>query len=732
MPLSISFGIASYIFICHTTSFLIGPQKAAWLALAILVVKSIFILIISKRKDNQLEKEASIGQLTLLVSIGILICIFTNCALSKFGTFDREAHIPMAMTIFQNNVYPPRDCFRPDYVLLYHYGGDLLAGAVQYITNLDISTSYELIASILSGTTFLSFVALCWLLTSTFKLSLIGGFCAYFGGGLLWLDAIIRYLTKNFPEGETSWTFLQTFLNLGIHGGINNAPSVLTFVSTFDLGNPLLVCSLIIFWAMIQGKSFKSSFYHIPFLLVSLFALYLTADWLYVTFWAAAFPFIFFLWKDKKKQFIFSTFIILIFSMLLSKSIGNALFLQDSFQNLGRTNIFDVGIKKELFSVVSWGRLSTSVMNYQTISCFSWNFICELGLSLFLFPIAIIFLLKTKNRLAYLLFLSIVVTMPVPVIIDFKLNPVELVRLFAFGNTMLIMLITCGTALLYKSFLKNNFLIILFVLVFCLSPISQLLAGAIFSPHIFSNKPLVQAVQNDLSKINSPGGLFSYLKNYGEYMKVSKTKVITTYKSEIDFLKLQSKPQDVALSIIHEIPAYIGIYSLLPSRRLIYWDQLYSSYNTLYETTFSSLDPFLLNELNVKWILINNELKNKLPKQTLDILKNSDIFNLKFISPNGIEIYHVNNLKSLLKASPRITAWMLINRNGFPVSSGNNGESKILLFSSLRDALIELKTLQKASPALKKQLISVQAVIIQSLEKQIIDSNLSIKLEKRF
>lgn len=729
IPLSVSFGIAAYVFTCHILSFLIGTQKAAWISVIILVFESILIFFINRKNSTPAEKEITTSQLITISTIAIFVYFLTFMAVSKFGTFDREAHIPIAMTMFHNNVYPPRDCFRSDYVLLYHYGGDLLAGAIQYITNLDISTSYELVAAILSGTTFLSFFALCWLLTSGFKLSLLGGFCAYFGGGLLWLDAIIRYLTKNFPDGVTNWSFLQTFLNLGIHGGINNAPSVLTFISTFNLGNPILICSLILFWKMIQEKNIKSGIYYIFFLTITLFILYLTADWLYVTFWVAVLPFTFFLWKDNKKQFIISTLIILFISVLLNKSVGNPLFLQDPLQALGRTNIFDAGIKERLFSVVGWGRISAHVMNYQTISCFSWDFICEIGLSLFLFSVALIYLIKTKSRLGYLLFLVSAMTMPIPVLIDFKLNPVELVRLFAFGNTMLILLITCGMAFLYKPFVKNNFLLIPYAVVFCLSPFSQLIFGAVFSPHIYSNKSLVQTLCNDLKKIKSLNELLSYLRDYSQYMHLTKSRVTTAYKSEMGFFRSQSKPGDVALSTIHEIPAYTGVYSLIPTQRFVYWDLLYSPHNTLYETAFSTLDPYLLKELNIKWLLINPELKIKLPKETQDTLNNSNIFSLAFISPNKLEIYHINDLKNILKISPRKTAWMLINRNGYPVTSGKN---KIVLFPSLRNALIELKSLQSTNPILKKQLITACAVIIQSLEKQIVDSKINIDVEKRF
>ena len=318
--------------------------------------------------------------------------------------------------------------------------------------------------------------------------------------------------------------------------------------------------------------------------------------------------------------------------------------------------------------------------------------------------------------------------MPVPVLIDFKLNPVELVRLFAFGNTMLILLITCGTAFLYKPFIKNNLLIISYVIVFCLSPFSQLIFGAVFSPYVYYNKLLTQKIHNDLQKIKSPNELISYLNSYNKEMPLIKNRIINTYKTELEFFGLQSKPTDVALSAIHQIPSYTGVYSLIPARTLVYWDQLYSSHNTLYETTFSTLDPYLLKELNIKWLLINPELKNKLPKETQDVLNNPNIFSLAFISPNKLEIYHVNDLGNILETS-RKTAWMLVNKDGYPVSSSEN---KIVLFPSLKETLKELKFLQTKNPILKKQLITAQAIIIQSLEKQLADTMLGINLEKRF
>ena len=726
-PFSIIFGISSFIFTCHSLSFFIGPQKASTFTLVLLLISTLLILLKKRKGLITLELETDKSSCLITLIIAFVISFLTYEAVSKYGTFDRDSHMPMAMTMFHNNSYPPRDCFRPDYVLLYHYGGDLLAGAIQFLTDFDISTSYESVATILSSTMFLSLIALCWILTNNFKVSLLGGFCAYFGGGLLWLDAIIRFLTKDFPEGA-NWSFFETFLNLGIHGSINNAPSVLSFISTFNLGNPLLVFILGIFWKMLEGKSIKATIPYIICLSSALFTLFLTADWLFATFWGAVLPFLIVLWFIKKKQFILPTIILLIVSLLLSKTIGNALFLQDQIQNLGRTNIFDIGIKENLFTVVGWGKLTPHVMNYQEISCFSWDFIAEMGLGIFLSYFAIRYLLKTKKYFGYLLFLSALMTMPTPVLLDFKMNPVELVRLFGFGNTILILLITCSIAYLYKPFLSKGCLITPYIIVFCLSPISQLLAGAIFSPYVYYNKALVHSIQENLRNSSSIKNIAFSFNELNKNFSIIKNHIPDQYINEIRFLKLNSNPGDVALSSEFRVPPYAGVYSLMPARKLIYWEQLYSPFNTLFETTFRTLDPYLLYELNIKWLLVDKEFKSRLSKETQDFLNTSEIFKLKYISPSGVEIYHINLNNALLKTFLRKTAWILINKQGSPIGL----ENKIILFSSIKKSLEHLKSLSNANSITKKELITAQAIEIQAIETQIKNNNININLEKRF
>jgi len=731
VPLSVTLGTGSFIFLLQSLSFLLTPRTAAVSILIIQFAASIVISLLKTNENKEKEPDISKKQLTVLVIYASIICFFTYLGIYRYGTFDRTAHLPMATSIFQNNIYPPMDPYRPDYVLLYHYGGDLLAGAINYLSGANISTSYELVSSLFSGITFLSFISLGWILSKNFYLSFIGGFCAYFSGGLLWLDAILRYITKNFPSGETDWGFLQTFLNLGIHGSIINPPSVMTFTSTSSLGNPMLIFCLIIFYLMTLKTRFKETMPFILVLFITLFSLYMTTDWLYVTFWAGAVLFSLFILSRKNKQALVATIILLVLSAISCKTLANPLFMQDAVQNLGRTNIFALGIKKDLFTVVSWGRLATHIMNYTTINCFSWDFLCEFGLSLILIPFAIIYLIREKNVFSMLLFFCIITTMPLPVIIDFKLNPVELVRLFAFGNTMLVLLITLGINHILKTFFQSKILTTLYLIFLCLSPILQLTTAVIFTPDAFTNREYVRRLCISLRATKSLSDFKFVFKNINDLALSKKDSIFWSYKNEMDFLKKNCKERDVVISSLYEVPAFVGVYSIIPPGKLIYWDQLYSPSSKVFNTAFNTLDPYLVSELNIKWILIDNDSKQFLSKEVLEILQKQDLLKLAY-SKQNIEIYRIEDLTKLINTAQRKTAWLLINSVGQTIETSVLNQNRISLFPTKTSSLIYLNNLYSTYPDLKKQLITAQPVSIEQIENQIKSANLAIALDKKF
>ena len=729
--LSSIFGIASFLFLTHTIAYAIGPGSASTVSICILLIVSIVLLLLKKKEILTVEKDISKKEFAILISIAILICILTFLGVYRYGSFDIDAHIPMALTMFHNNNYPPIDPFQPNYVLLYHYGGDLLAGSMYHLCNFEILRAYEMSSTMLSGITFLCFFSLGWLLSKNYKISFLAGFCSYFGGGLLWLDAIMRFITKNLPPDWVNWSFLQTLLNLGIHGSITNPPSIIAFTSTSSLGNPLLIFSFIIFWKMLENKNFKNSISHVYILLISLFVLYMAADWLFITFWVAVLPFLGILLFKKDNHGLIPSLILLCVSGILVKTLGNSLFLQDSLQHLGRNNIFSLEIKEHLFIVDNFGRLMGSPMNYQKTWLFSWDFICEFGLSIILLPLTIIYLTKAKNLFAVLLFLSAITTMPVPLFVDFKINPVELVRLFGFGNSMLFILLTWSICSLYKSFLKNKLILTTFVIFVCASPLLQLGSSILFTPSALLNKQLIEGILQDVKPLKSFGDYVNYYKQYDSFVTNARYHTLKNYKDEIDFLKKHKELNDIALSTEFEIPPYAGIYSYISSRIFVYWDMLYSSNRTTYQIAFTTLDPYLLSELKIKWLIIKNNYKVQLPKDAIDNLGNKDLVKLVY-TKNNFEIYKVIVKNDDLKNYERKTAWVLTNAKGQPLEITNLQTNKITLFPSYKASLLYLKEISQTNSGLKKEFFTAQPVSLITLESQINSNNLNIILDRRF
>ena len=735
MPISISFGFAAYILLHHVLSFFIGPQAASIFSLILLFIATLTILVIKHKTFLNIALEINKKQLVTVSIIAIAICLFTFLSVSRIGPFDKEFHIPLALTIHHNNIYPPRDFFRPEYLLLYHYAGDLLAVAIHHICKVDITRAFEIISTIVSGTTFLSFFALAWLLTKNYKLSLLSGFCTYFGGGFLWLDAIFRYLFKKLPADGEHWTLLQTFFSLGIHGSILNAPSVHIFLPTFGLGNILLILSFILFWKMTEENNQGKNITYIIFLSIALITLCLSAEWLYITFWAGVLPFFLILLFKKQKQAVFLTLTLLAISFLLNNLIGNAIFLQDEIQHLGRSNILNIAPKEKLFWISGWGRLGEALINYQKVFFFSWNCISEFGLSLLLFPIIVAYLMKTKNTFALLLFLAAITTMPLPLIIEFKTNPADFNRFFAFGNTVLILLITCSLGTLFKTFLKKRILIVIYLLAFCFSPLSGLISSSVFSPYISTSKSFAKDVFKKFKTIKTLTDIKIFFRDLNNSLDKRRNEPFNEYKSEIEFLKANSKSKDVAISSFYDIPLYAGIYTIIPSGVRVYKDQLYSNFDSTFLTAITTLDPYLLNELNIKWIQLSNVFKDSLPIETKNILNNENLFKPVFVNKvgnlksNWNEIYQVLDLSSYLKNNAPKTGWVLVNETGQPIEITVLQNKKISLFSSTRSALLYLKSLYKLKPELKKELITSQAIVIQDLERHIKVNDLDLEFE---
>lgn len=729
VPFSISFGLSSYAFLCHLFSFVVGPKSSSILSLLILFFLSTTIFLLTRKNSKSTNIEISSSQFIFVISLSAFISISIFLAGYRFGMFDEAWHIPLAKSIFHNTTYPPRDFLRPDYALIYHFGGDLLAGALNNISKIEILTSFEILSGIFSGVTFFSLFSLAWILTKNYNLSLLATFCSFFGAGFAWISTIVNYLTNN-----TISDFWVYFLTTGIRGTILDAPSAISFSSTSSIGYPILILCLFLFWNLFNARGFKNCLPYIISLMISLFSLSLFAGWLSATFLIGALAYLSVLFITRKVPSLNPLCAIGLF-LLLNKLIGNQMYSADQF--LGRSNIFNIALKEKLFTITIWNNFDPEQQLTLINSCFNWKFISDFGLSLLLVPVILIYLLKHKDKLALLLFLCAALTMPIPTILEFKLNPVDFNRLFGFGNTTLILLITCTLGILFKGFIKNKMVVLAYVISFCLSPLAGFILGIVFSPQIYMHKEFINFTADKLRNVSSPK---DFLKKYIEINKEAlraKYSFQNKYKNEIAFFNKNGKSNDVAISSIAGIPVYSGVYTLIPSMMYGLKGQIYSSFDNIYPTIISTLDPHLLTEFNIKWVAYDELSKNKLSQETLNFLNNKKIFILKYknyIEPEFgekvlYEIYHANDLD--LEKYPRKTGWILVNKEGSPIEILENLNQNISLFHLEKDALKYLKTLQKENHKLKNNLITAQPIIIKTTQQQLVESGLTAKLEER-
>ena len=736
--LSFSIGIGFYIFLCHVLSFVLGPSVAVIYSFFILLVISVVLAAINLKKCIRTLKEANVRAILLLFGSALLISFTSFLAVSKMGIFDVEFHVPLTLTMFHNNVYPPKDFFRPEFVLLYHYGGDLFAGAIHKICNLRIDTAFELVSSFSALLMYFGFFSLAYLLTNHFKTSLISGLCTYFGGGLLWLDAVIRFSFNSLPAGSEGWSFLQTFLNIGLHGGIFNAPSVSSFTSTYSLGLPLLITSSVLFFLNLKegNQRLKIMSRHGVVTVICLFSLFLCAEWLFMTFLIGSTAFVlFYFLRTKDRSLSVNLAAILGLSILLSATLGNPLFLQEDIQHIGRADIFNLGLKEKLFLIPSWGRLTSGAMVLDAVSFFSWQAIAEFGISYILFPFSLLYLFKSRNNLAILLFLMGFLTLPIPLFVEYRLNPVEFNRLFSFGNSICILLITCS--IFYFGLSLKRWFIIAYVILLTLTPVSDLMLSAVVSPYVSFNKSFTQAFLDGLREVRSPAEFVTHLKNLYEAQKDLKRQVMPLEREDIVFLKRNSKPLEVAISNHPSVPLYAGTYTLIPGRKYVYKDLMYTSFDSIYNTTLKSLDQEILRELNIKWILMFTSDKHRPTEAFYSSISglSDKVFEKEMNLPQNqkgkIEIFHISEFEEIPDRGERRVAWVLCDKNGGAAEMSLLGEKKITLFSTSKDARNYLQKRLKKE-VLNKETVTSQLIVIDELNRIIKKNSPGVSVEKTF
>jgi hypothetical protein len=328
-----------------------------------------------------------------------------------------------------------------------------------------------------------------------------------------------------------------------------------------------------------------------------------------------------------------------------------------------------------------------------------------------------------------------ILTFPIPLFIEYRLNPVEFNRLFSFGNSIFILLITCRIFHFDLSF--KRWFIVGYVFLLTLTPVSDLVLSAVISPYVSFNKSFNQALLDGLKKVKSPIDFATQLRNLSKVQKDLKQQVMPLEREDIVFLKRQSRPLEVAISNHPSVPLYAGTYTLIPGGKYVYKDLMYTSFDSIYRTVFKSLDPEILRELNIKWILMFTSetyhpdeafyssivhISDKVFEKEMDLLQNRK---------GKVEIFHVREFDKFPGHKERRAAWVLTDKNGGAAEMSVLGKKKITLFSTSKDARNYLKKEFKKG-VLNRATVTSQLIVIDELKSIIEKSNPGVNIEKRF
>lgn len=729
IPFSVSFGVASYLFLFHILAFGIGPQNASLVALFLLILISIIIVLIKNKNLEKIDPEITKKQYLILFIV--LLCIFIPTFLTymDFGNGEKSIQYPTLLTIFHNNTYPPKDFYKPEYYLLYHYISTMLPGSIYYLCKLPISYSFALIGTILFAASFLGTFAFVWIITKNYKSSLIITIFNYFAGGLLWIDAILRYLTKNLPLFAENWGFLETFCYLGLHGGMTGATSVGPISMASIVGSPLTGFCIFLIYFLLVEKELKRAICHLIVLCISLFILLITEESLIIAIAAGLFFYSFFLLTKKKWRELIIFIILFLTLFMLYKTFGLKSFINYSdIQDIGRLTLYDVKPKDKPLEILSYRRLNVDINSGQPVSIFSWDFICEFPFLIAL-PFIFIYVLKVKTPLVTIPFLGASSTFFIPIFLECTLSPPLLTRFFGFFKGFLTLLSLLAMWTLIKNIKFRKLIFYGYAISMCISPLLQFTTQTLFTPNIYINPQFIEKAIPLLKK-----GDF---KKYFEFAKDYTLEPFWRYKEEKYFLSKNSKPNEVAISNFYQLPAYAGIYTVIPPNAYFVKDINYSRSDNTYQVIFATMDPHLINELNLKWIVIDKDFKKFLNKEALNFLNNKKLCKLVYKKQNKLtkeitEIYYIKDLNDYLTNFKRKTAWLLTTNKGHPIEPLLLNNKNITLFSTSKEAIIHLKSIYLKYPELKKYFIISKVVPIEELEKQIKDTNLNISLVRKF
>lgn len=737
LPFSFVFGLCAYLVLLYALAYFFGVKIAVFISLFILFLTAIVFILSGKKDFLKIEAPININNSIFLFLVCFLIAFLTFLVTEKWVVWDFKFHLSVASHIARSDKFPCTSSNWPSLFIPYHFGFDLLSASLVKLSGISVMNSFRFVIVLSSIVTFLSAFAvsdffLRKLNNAGFFKSLIGALVFYFSGNLLWLDAIFRYLFK-IPPVDSSWSFLQTILGIGIHGSIiTDIGSGGIFFASVTLGIQMFLLILFLF---LYEKSLSLK-YMISLLIPSI-ALFHCAEWILYIFLLSLIvsSFILFLDRNKKEDFKVNLLKNLLYSAIIfSIIIFNGIAYKILSSNYTYLPCFlELIFNPTPFFLRVFGRFGNLNL-HRDVGLFSWDFISEFGIALILLPF-IFYRIFKNNFNGYSLILSIIlVSFVSPFILYIKSSPPDVIRLFHPGYELLGLFLFILLLDFLKTF-KNVLRITLpgiIISTIVIPPILILSLSGIFSPAIYLSYPFIGFIDYSVKDFIKDRNFRKFSSNVTEGVKlVRKGSVIDDADIKIvNYLRKNSSSDEYGLSSYPFPFDYLGIpcYNALRGSGL--------ARKITYVSLLQTFDPYLLEELKIKWFYLEPKtaefvnlkvfeelIKNGYAREVLEV--NSEVYG------KGT-LYEFVDLNKYMLSMPRKTYWtyfVYFTQNIIPLPD-SSGKEMFYLFTSEKEATEYLKKEMKTNTDLKNHKPFVDAVSEEIIKQQAAINDFGIKYNK--
>lgn len=593
---------ALYLFLSHLISFVTqSPALAIKLALPFIVITCFFF-----RKKIQLPAFSRWDLVILLFSLALATLMAIRDSL--WGNPD-NFHIPLTASIAMNDIYPPILPSTFDTAMTnYHYGTDLIGAMFVVLFGVDAITAQTLQVGF---DVFLCILSLNLLvetfLVNRFQSCLVTVFIALYTS-INGLDFFIREAENIFHVPIKQ--FLASWLLISW-----TSVAHMTALLRLTCQNSVLFFALLSITILVSTIKYKEKDYFIPLTLTG-FAVYFTFPaYFYSMLTCFGFVLIWELYQSMKTKTktktLISESVLTSFYMLLALYIGKVLTFTGDFGNSSGMKGLIVSPSLEW---VHWGKAylnyfySPSYLQglkyavdhvhagYQPIiPFFSSITFREFGLEALLALIILVYQFnKKKLNYSIILALSAYSSMMLPLLVRFLPREIETIRFLHWSKFILVIFVCVNIPYFIDLFMKRF------------------------------NKPLLRRTLKFLMItimiILLVPGMVSVLP-IRDFFIVGNQSVSPENKKLVSILSKIHKTGDVCVDTVdfihgHNISELAGFYGI--------GGQIFRADRYSRETAISTLNPALLQELKVDYLLLNDS--NKLTSKAMDRIKDPQLF----------------------------------------------------------------------------------------------------------